>query len=77
MFEPVVTEDGHTYPPHLLPFSLSLLLSRYENASIKEWFASGHKTSPLTNQPLESTKTTPNIFAKQEIQHFLEENGIK
>ena len=42
--DPVTAEDGHVY----------------ERRAIEEWYARGHRTSPMTNLPC-GTKLTPNV----------------
>ena len=46
---PVITRDGHTY----------------EEDAIRQWFALGHRTSPLTNLPLRSTALVPNLTLRR------------
>jgi U-box domain len=50
--------------------------ARYERIAILQWFESGHKTSPLTNQPLMSCEIIPVFVVKNMITAFLEKNGI-
>lgn len=52
MEDPVVCADGHSY----------------ERRCIQEWFTRGHKTSPKTNEPLQSTALIPNISLRNTIE---------
>ena len=56
MIDPVSAEDGHTY----------------ERRCIEDWFATGATTSPVTNEPLGSTRLHPNLVLKRLIANHLE-----
>ena len=45
MTDPVIASDGHTY----------------ERSAIEAWFSQGRKTSPMTNEPLDNDRVTPNF----------------
>ena len=51
MKDPVVSVDGHTY----------------ERVCIEQWFATGARTSPVTNESLSSTTLVPNIALRKVI----------
>jgi len=55
MQDPVILVDGHTY----------------EKEAIQRWFASGHSTSPLTNQSLGVKSVKPNYALKHAIAEWL------
>ena len=57
MKDPVMAMDGHTY----------------ERVCIEEWFGTGARTSPATNEPLETTTLLPNHMARSLISVFLEQ----
>ena len=57
MKDPVMAMDGHTY----------------ERVCIEEWFGTGARTSPATNEPLEATTLLPNHMARSLISVFLEQ----
>ena len=50
-----MAQDGHTY----------------ERVCIEEWFQTGARTSPQTNEPLESTKLVPNHALRKMVATFL------
>jgi len=52
MADPVIGSDGITY----------------ERSAIEAWFAAGHRTSPLTRQPMVSQSLVPNIALRSMIQ---------
>ena len=54
--DPVTTADGHTY----------------ERVAIEEWFATGSRTSPTTNEPLTSTLLIPQHTVKKLVCAFME-----
>ena len=56
--DPVTTSDGQMY----------------EREAIEQWFSKGNTTSPVTNEPLEDQKLTPNVFAKKKIISLVEKN---
>ena len=56
MKEPVVAADGNTY----------------ERVCIEQWFATGARTSPVTNAALTSTHLLPNHTVRRMIAAFLE-----
>jgi len=56
MKNPVITADGHTY----------------EEKAIKDWFAIGKKTSPVTGLPLSTLQLTPNHTLRKAINEFEE-----
>ena len=47
----------------------------YEREAIEQWFSKGNTTSPNTNNPLENTQLTPNVFAKKQINSLVEKNS--
>lgn len=55
MTNPVIAEDGFTY----------------EEEAIKEWFAMGKNTSPMTNLPLTALDYIPNAKLRQQIEEYL------
>ena len=55
MTNPVIAEDGFTY----------------EEAAIKEWFAMGKNTSPMTNLPLTTLDYIPNVKLREKIEEYL------
>ena len=57
MVDPVVASDGFTY----------------ERIKIEKWFATGKRTSPMTNKEMD-TRLTPNLVMKTRIQEWVEEN---
>ena len=59
MKDPVITADGTTF----------------ERCAIKEWFETGARTSPTTNEPLENLTLIPNHVCKRLITALLEERG--
>ncbi|KAH8055863.1 ubiquitin-protein transferase [Aureococcus anophagefferens] len=56
MKDPVMADDGHTY----------------ERVAIEQWFATGKRTSPKTNESLPSTVVRPNHAVKSMIAGFLD-----
>ena len=52
MTDPVVAADGHSY----------------DRAAIEGWFRSGHRTSPMTGQTLQSQALIPNHRLRQMIE---------
>jgi len=44
----------------------------YEKSAIQEWFRRGHRTDPITNQPLISTNIVPNYSLRRAIESFLQ-----
>ena len=56
MKDPVSADDGHTY----------------ERVCIEQWFATGKRTSPTTNRPLESPKLRPNHLVRRLTATYLE-----
>lgn len=59
MRDPVMTTQGHTY----------------ERSTIQAWFDSGHKTDPLTNQPLLNETLITNYAIKSIIESILNLSG--
>eukprot|EP00322_Chrysochromulina_rotalis_P024476 CAMPEP_0115850902 /NCGR_PEP_ID=MMETSP0287-20121206/12203_1 /TAXON_ID=412157 /ORGANISM="Chrysochromulina rotalis, Strain UIO044" /LENGTH=371 /DNA_ID=CAMNT_0003304913 /DNA_START=75 /DNA_END=1190 /DNA_ORIENTATION=+ len=55
MADPVSTSDGFSY----------------EREAIAEWFAGGHKTSPLTGAPLDRADLVPNHTLRAAIQEYV------
>ena len=55
---PVIAADGHTY----------------ERACVEEWFATGKRTSPTTNEPLEHLHLINSHAMKSMISEFLQES---
>lgn len=53
---PVVASDGHSY----------------ERSAIERWIGEGHKTSPMTNGPLENFSLVPNNDLRSAIQNWKE-----
>ena len=49
LVDPVMTSDG----------------SRYEREAIEAWFGRGNRTSPLTNERVESTALLPNVALRR------------
>lgn len=56
MEDPVVAYDGYTY----------------ERGTIQEWFDDGHRTSPLTQEPVRNTHLIPNLSIKAAIKEWEE-----
>ena len=54
--DPVSAADGHTY----------------ERVAIEEWLATGARTSPVTNEPLESLKLVPQHTVKKLTAAFID-----
>jgi TPR repeat protein len=54
MSEPVVAVDGHSY----------------EKSAIEQWFATGKRSSPMTNKAMASTALTPNRLLKSQISEW-------
>ena len=54
--DPVTAADGHTY----------------ERVAIEEWFATGSRTSPTTNEPLQSTALIPQHTMKKLVCAFMD-----
>jgi len=54
--EPVTAADGHTY----------------ERVAIEEWLATGSRTSPTTNEPLQSTALIPQHTVKKLVCAFMD-----
>ena len=54
--EPVTAADGHTY----------------ERVAIEEWLATGSRTSPTTNEPLQSTALIPQHTMKKLVCAFMD-----
>jgi len=54
--DPVTAADGHTY----------------ERVAIEEWFATGSRTSPTTNEPLTSTLLIPQHTVKKLVCAFMD-----
>ena len=59
MTDPVSADDGHTY----------------ERACIEAWFAKGKRTSPATNELLESLKLRPNHVVRRMVAKYLAERA--
>ena len=59
MKDPVSADDGNTY----------------ERVCIEQWFATGKRTSPRTNEPLESLKLRPNHAIRRLTATYLESRG--
>jgi hypothetical protein len=60
MKDPVITADGTTF----------------ERCAIKEWFETGARTSPTTNEPLENLTLIPNHVCKRLINALMEERSL-
>lgn len=43
----------------------------YERSAIESWFSLGNKTSPMTNEPVNIKKLTPNIELQEKIIQFI------
>jgi len=56
MKDPVSADDGETY----------------ERACIEAWFAKGKRTSPATNEPLDTLKLRPNLVVRRLTASFLD-----
>ena len=54
--DPVSAADGHTY----------------ERVAIEEWLATGSRTSPTTNEPLQSTALIPQHTVKKLVCAFMD-----
>ena len=54
--DPVSAADGHTY----------------ERCAIEEWFETGARASPITNEPLESLKLIPQHTVKKLTAAFID-----
>eukprot|EP01047_Picozoa_sp_COSAG01_P050488 COSAG01_NODE_5111_length_4474_cov_1.654936_7_plen_182_part_01 len=54
MSEPVFAADGHSY----------------EKSAIEQWFATGKRSSPMTNEAMASTALTPNRHLKSQISEW-------
>eukprot|EP00928_Gymnodinium_smaydae_P013669 TRINITY_DN14971_c0_g2_i1.p1 TRINITY_DN14971_c0_g2~~TRINITY_DN14971_c0_g2_i1.p1 ORF type:complete len:464 (-),score=72.61 TRINITY_DN14971_c0_g2_i1:219-1610(-) len=54
MVHPVTTADGQSY----------------ERTAIERWFAAGHRSSPVTGLPLQSTALAPNIALRGAIERY-------
>jgi TPR repeat protein len=54
MSEPVFAADGHSY----------------EKSAIEQWFATGKRSSPMTNKAVASTALTPNRHLKSQISEW-------
>ena len=48
-----------------------------ERCAIVEWFNTGAKTSPATNEPLASLTLLPNILAKKAIAEEMDARRVK
>jgi len=59
MKEPVVATDGHTY----------------ERQAIRRWFADGHRTSPMTREPMGGCTLVKNLLARRVAQHLRGADG--
>jgi len=59
MKDPVMAADGHTF----------------ERVAIEQWFATGKRTSPATNEPLPDTRLIPNLAVKSMIAELLEKKS--
>ena len=59
MKDPVITADGTTF----------------ERCAIQEWFSTGARTSPTTNEPLENLTLIPNHVCKRLINALMEERA--
>ncbi|CAH0368980.1 unnamed protein product [Pelagomonas calceolata] len=59
MSDPCMAADGHTY----------------ERCAIDQWFATGARTSPTTNEPLASLQLIPNHALRAMIVEELERRG--
>ena len=60
MKDPVITADGTTF----------------ERCAIQEWFSTGARTSPTTNEPLENLTLIPNHVCKRLINALMEERSL-
>jgi hypothetical protein len=81
--DPVVAADGHTvrhtpecpeYPGTLVEWSLPSRW-QYERRAIVRWLASGHDTSPLTNERLPTCRLVPNLRVKAIMESLPEESA--
>ena len=61
MVDPIVASDGHTY----------------ERFCFERWVSGGKIVSPMTNAPLYSINTIPNLNLKKIISQFISENGAE
>ncbi|KAH8070995.1 hypothetical protein JL720_11609 [Aureococcus anophagefferens] len=61
MKDPVMAADGHTF----------------ERVAIEQWFATGQRTSPATNEPLPDTRLIPNLAVKSMIAELLEKKKYR
>lgn len=46
----------------------------YEKAAITKWLRDGHRTSPMTNQPLNEKQLAPNLAMRKVVKHWQKQN---
>jgi hypothetical protein len=54
MSDPVVAADGHSY----------------DKSEIEKWFATGNRSSPMTNSAMPSTTLRPNLLVRSQIREW-------